>query len=402
MGSENNSGALWGREERKRHLEFADKRKLRIFIGCVCALALCLIIVPLALCSSRSFATDIPLDAREQFIRKLSPRAISHNARAQVTVRGTIPRGMLTVHIVPSLVLVASPWRERVVAADATVTLNKNTQYAHYTARLNTNSTLEFTVGASASVAAAAAEKQVGGSSSTVNILAMTDAQFTLFKRYGHTLHDKKRAKQCSFARLLNVKFDSHSDGSEVTLTGTVPEDGLTHFVVTAGKVDDDDDDDDGNDKHRDGLRHDTTTVIVKRLAVLARHYATTLATSTCTPHPRAAGSNESTCTLVISEPAPAGGEYLLASYGDAAGTAATVEFTTTLKPRTRFVLLVTLIMYSVLAGIALVGTLACIRLKFDDDYVQVDMYAGADPAEAAPLSPFARGTHTENTEESV
>ena len=235
-----------------------------------------------------------------------------------------------------------------------------------------------------------------------MNILAMTDAQFTLFKRNGHTLHDKKKAKQCSFARLLNVKFDSHSDGSEATLTGTVPEDGLTHFVVTAGKIDDDDDDDDGRDRLNGGLRHDTTTVVVKRLAVLARHYATTLATSTCTPHPRATGSNESTCTLLIPEPSPAGGEYLLASYGDAAGTAATVEFTTTLKPRTRFVLLVTLIMYSVLAGIALAGTLACPRLKYDDDYAQVDMFADADPAEAAPLAPFAKEAHTENTEDNV
>lgn len=394
MGSDNNSGALWGREERKRHLEFADKRKLRIFIGCVCALALCLIVVPLALCSSRSFATDIRLDAREQFIRPLTPRAISRNARAQVTVRGTFPRGMLTVHIVPSLVPVAAPWRERVVVADATVTLGKNGQYAHYEARLNTNSTLEFTVAASASVG-----KEVGGSSGTVNILAMTDAQFTLFKRNGHTLHDKKKAKQCSFARLLNVKFDSHSDASEATLTGTVPEDGLTHFVITSGKVDDDDDD---GDKHDIRLRDDTTKVVVRRLAVVGKHYATTLATSTCTPHPRATGSNESTCVLIIPEPSPAGGEYLLVSYGDAAGAAATVEFTTTLKPRTRFVLLVTLIMYSVLAGIALVGTLACIRLKFDDDYVQVDMFAGADPAEAAPLAPFAKESHTENVEENV
>ena len=396
MGSDNNSRALWGRGGRKRHLEFADKRKLRIFIGCLCALGLCLIIVPLALCSSHSFATDIPMDTREQFIRKLTPRAVSRNARAQVTVHGKFPSGVLTVHLVPSLVPVAYPWRERVIAADAAVTLNKDTQYAHYTARLNANSTLTFTVAAAASVGAG-----FTGSSGAVNVLAMTDSQFTLFKRYGHTLHDKKKAKQCSFARLLNIKFDSHSEGSsEATLTGTVPEDGLTHFVLTAGKIDDDDDDDDHRDDGR--LRHDTTTVIVRRLAVVARHYATALATSTCTPQPRAVGSNESTCTLVVPEPAPAEGLYLLASYGDTSSTASTIEFTATLKPRTRFALLVTLIIYSVLAGAALVGTLACIRLKYDDDYMEVDMFAGADPAEAAPFAPFVNHAPAENVEQNV
>ena len=381
-------------EENKNEwrLVFAQSKKVKIFLVGMLVLAICCAVVPLALSSAQSFATDIQLHSREQFVRAIEPATAKIRAAASVEVEGTYQAGTITTHVLPKLVPVATTWRERVVVADAPVTLSKSVDYAHYEARLNKNSTFSFTATAAATA---------NGDGEVLSLLAMTEGQFTEFKRDGHDIHDKKHALAFSFARRLNIDLRK---GREVTLTGAVPEDGLTHFIATAGKIkydddddhdDDDEDDDDDDDRRRGhqqrqqrqrqqrkqhGVRYSKTTFQVKNLTVTPVHYATALATSSCTLQPRAAGSSLSSCTVTVPESDER--VYFVLSYGDVMTATDEVSFSVTLAARRSFVVLVTVIVYAALAAVTLVVVLSCVRVKRGGDtYQQMDELFDTEPS---------------------